>query len=282
MRGLPGSRLFVAALFLVVLFLFPAQSRGHSFRAEIPLPDGKMLPAYCYLPQHGVKSRLPAVVVAAGAGGTKVLQFHEYCRFLADRNFVTVFIDPSNFPETLTPGPFDWDRGPGNLFAMFNQLVVGARLVFDQKWYTDSFKAVVDYLCMSPFADPQRIAISGFSQPANAVLPYACMDPRIKAVIWNYGGWPWIFPYQAAQLPPVQIFHGEDDDIYDVKYARELAWELRSNMKYFEVNIYPGQPHMFNIYYDPHKENRYMKPALLDAFERLVAFLNRVLACPQR
>jgi dienelactone hydrolase len=281
-RDLFGSRLFPAVLFVMVLFLFPAQSRGNSFRVQIPLPDGKTLPAYCYLPQHGVKYRLPAVVVAAGVGGTKILQFHEYCRLLAERNFVTVFIDPSNFPETLTPGPLSWDRGPGNLFAMLNQVVVGARLAFAPKWYMDSFKAVVDYLCMSPFADPTRIAISGFSQPANAALPYACMDQRIKAVIWNYGGWPWIFSYQAAQLPPVQIFHGEDDDVYDVKYARELAEELRTNMRYYEANIYPRQPHMFNIYYDPIKENRFMKPALLDAFERLVGFLNRVLACPQR
>jgi len=281
-RSLFWSRLGAAVLFLVVMLLFPLHSRGQSYRVEIPLPDGKMLPAYCYLPQHGVKYRLPAVVVAAGAGGTKVLQFHEYCRFLADRDFVTVFIDPSNFPEDLTPGPLSWDRGPGNFFAMLNQLVVGARLAFDQRWYMTSFRAVVDYLCMSSFADPTRIAISGFSQPANAALPYACSDPRIKAIIWNYGGWPWIFPYQAAQLPPVQIFHGEDDDVYDVKYARELACELRTNMKYFELNIYPGQPHLFNIYYDPEKENRFMKPALLDAFERLVAFLNRVLGRPHR
>lgn len=85
-------------------------------------------------------------------------------------------------------------------------------------------------------------------------------------------------PYEPFRLPPVQIFHGEKDDVYDVKYARELAWNLKTSMRPFEINIYPDQKHMFNIYYDLRTENRFMKPALLDAFEKMVAFLNRTLS----
>jgi len=215
-------------------------------------------------------------------GAPKIAQYHEHCRLLADRGFIVAFMDPSNYPEDMTPGPLEWDRGVGNFFGSLNQGIVGAKLIFDRDSYLASFRAAVDFLCFHPAADPARIALSGFSQPANAILEYACKDPRIKALVWNYGGWPWIFPYQPAQLPPVLIFHGEDDDIYDVKYARQLAEELRLSMKYHEVAIYPAQNHMFNIYYDLIKENRYMKPALLDAFERLVSFLNRVMAVPSR
>jgi dienelactone hydrolase len=84
-------------------------------------------------------------------------------------------------------------------------------------------------------------------------------------------------PYEPYKLPPVEIFHGEKDDVYNVKYAKELAWNLKTNMRPFELNIYQCQGHMFNIVYDLKTENRYMKPALLDAFEKMVAFLKRTL-----
>jgi dienelactone hydrolase len=177
----------------------------------------------------------------------------------------------------MAPGPWSWDRGFGYALGSFNQGYVGAKLALGKEWYLKSFRASVDYLCAWPLVDRKRIALSGFSQPANAVLSAACVDPRVKAVVWNFGGWPWIMPYEPFRLPPVAIFHGEDDDVYNVKYARELAFNLKTSMRPFELNIYPNQKHMFNVYYDLHTENRFMKPALLDAFERMVAFLKQTL-----
>jgi len=237
---------------------------------------------YVFLPDQGVKHPVPGVVVGVGVGGQKILQYHDYCQCLANRNFVVVLMDPANYPEVLIPGPFSWDKGIGYMIGSVNQGVVAARLFCDIDWYMESIKAGVDYLCCSPIVDPYRIAISGFSQPANAALTYACRDPRIKAVVWNYGGEPWVMPYDPLKLPPVQIFHGDRDEVYSVKYARELALNLQSHMRCYEVNIYPGQKHMFNIYYDIRRETRYNKPVLLEAFERLVSFLCRTLARPCR
>jgi len=269
--------------FLISLPLGSEAGSGNSFKTLIPLHDGERLPVYCFVQGQGSVSPTPAVIVAAGVGATQVPQFHDYCRQLANRNFVVVLIDPSNHPEWLAPSPHSWDRGVGYLLGSINQGVVGARLFVSLEWYLNSIKAVVDYLCAWPIVDSSRIALSGFSQPANAALTYACSDPRIRAVIWNYGGWPWIMPYEPMRLPPVQIFHGEEDEVYSVKYARQLALELQSNMRHYELNIYPHEKHLFNIYYDMSRgENRSMKPALMDAFERLVSFLQGSLAIPYR
>lgn len=279
MRGLSLSGQIAYLCLTALCFFGPSTALGYSVRVHIPLPNGGRLPGFCFLPDCGVKHPLPGVIVGVGVGSHLIPQYHDHCQQLANRGFAVVLIDPSNYPESLFPGPFSWDRGLGYVQGSINQGVVAARLLVDIDWYLTSIAATVDFLCSWPAVDPNRIVLSGHSQPANAALTYACRDPRIKAVIWNYGGSPWIMPYDPMRLPPVQIFHGDEDDVYDVKYAMRLALELKSRMRWCELNIYPGQKHMFNVYYDLLKgETRYSKPALLDAFERLVDFLNRVLA----
>jgi dienelactone hydrolase len=272
--------LFIA---LIVAF-FPINSVAQTVRIGIPLKNGKTLPAFMFIPSYGVKERIPAVICGVGVGGQNITQYQEHCTILAVRNLIVILMDPSYFTESLFPAsyPFNWDKGTDRMVGDIAQGVVAARLAVSDKWYLDSIKAAVDYLCCSPMVDPSKIVFSGFSQPANAALTYACKDPRIKAVIWNYGGSPWVTPYNAMQLPPVLIFHGEDDDVYDVEYAKKLAAELHTNAKYYEAYIYPGQKHMFNVYYDSRTENRFMRPVIQDSFERLIAFLNRVLDIPSK
>ena len=276
-------RLLCAVLLGAVIFLcWPAESLAQTFRIGIPLKDGKTLPAFLFLPSYGVKGRLPAVICGVGVGSHHIPQYHEHCRHLADRNFVVVLMDPSNYPENLFPAsyPYNWDRGTDLMVGNVAQGVVAGKLAISDQWYLDSIKATVDYLCFSPLVDPTRIVFSGFSQPANSALTYACRDQRIRAVVWNYGGSPWVTPYNVLQLPPVLIFHGDKDDVYDVKYARKLAAELHTNAKYYEAYIYPGQKHMFNVKYDLRTENRFMRPVIQDCFEKLISFLYRVLEIP--
>ncbi|MBI5248573.1 MAG: dienelactone hydrolase family protein [Desulfomonile tiedjei] len=278
-------RLLFAVLFVgVILAFLSTNCLAQTYRIEIPLKNGKTLPAFMFLPQSGVKGRLPAVICGVGVGSQQIPQYHEHCRFLAERNFAVILMDPSNYPENLFPAsyPYTWDRGASYMVGSVNQGVVAGRLAISDEWYLASIKATVDYLCCSPLVDPTRIVFSGFSQPANAALTYACRDQRIRAIVWNYGGSPWVMPYNVLQLPPVLIFHGEDDDVYDVKYARKLASELHTNAKYYEAYIYPRQKHMFNFYYDLGSENRFMRPVIQDSFDRLIAFLNRVLETPSR
>lgn len=260
-----------------MLFSWTAVCCATEFRLEIGHPDGSRLPIYCFLPPQGFKSPLPAVICAVGVGGTLIPQYQVYCRALANRNFFVILVDPSNYPEWLAPSPDSWDRVPGYCLGGINQGVVAARLLFSDEWYLDSIRAVVDFLCSSPIVDSQRIALSGFSQPANSALTYACKDPRIKAIVWNYGGWPWITPYDPTKLPPVLIFHGTDDEVYDVKYAINLAAELGQANRDYEVHIYPGQKHQFNMYYDLWTETPEDRPVIRHSFEILISFLYRKL-----
>lgn len=253
------------------------ESHASGFRTRLGLMDGNSLPAYCFLPDHGVRAPLGGIVCGVGVGSTKIIQYHTHCQALANKGFFVVLIDPSNYPEILTPGPFSWDRYPGRLVADTNQAIVAGKLIFGHEWYLRSIQAAVNYVCASPMVDPTKIALSGFSQPANAALTYACRDPRIKAIVWNYGGSPWIMPYDPQRLPPVIIFHGTDDEVYSVKYAMRLAADLGSANRDYECHIYPGQKHMFNVYYDLATEDPATKPIIVHSFQLLISFLYRKL-----
>lgn len=269
----------LCALALVFVWAGVCFSYG-GMRVGVPLPDGGTIPAYLFLPSHGCARPLPGVVVAVGVGSQLIPQYHDHCRHLADSNFAVLLIDPSNYPESLVPHPYTWDKGMGYVKGSVNQAAVAARLAISVEWYLDGLKAAFDYMCMQPTVDRSRLVLSGFSQPANAALTYASKDPRVRAVVWNYGGSPWVMPYNVLRLPPVLIFHGEKDDVYDVKYAHKLAEDLRTNMKYHFSNIYPNEKHMFNVNYDLFKENWHTRPVIRDAFQKLVCFLNDVLMIP--
>jgi len=276
-RNVVRVSLFFVCVLLTCCCLSASQCAAYTFRVMLPVLEGQSLPAYCFLPDHGVRPPLAGVVCGVGVGSTKILQYHTHCQMIANKGFFVVLIDPSNYPEQLTPGPFSWDRMPGKLVADMNQVIVAGKLFFGHEWYLQSIHAAVNYLCFSPLVDPGKIALSGFSQPANAALTYACRDPRIRAVVWNYGGSPWILPYDPCKLPPVLIFHGTDDEVYDVKYAHELAAELGSHSRDYEAHIYPGLRHMFNVKYDLETEDPATNPIIMHSFGILTSFLYRKL-----
>ena len=241
-------------------------------------PEGTDMPGYFFCPRNSGTNPLPAVVVAAGAGGVKLTQYREYCRKLASRDFVALLVDGSNFPQSLTPGAETWRKMPYHLWSWVNHVMVALRLAFDDNWYVSNIHAAVDYVSSSPEVIPDRVAISGFSQSANAALAEASRDSRVKCVVWNNGGWPWIMAYDPNRLPPVLVFHGEDDGVYNVKYARELESRLRSAGKDYECYIYPNQRHMFTVYYDLDSPPKSPEHALNSSFELLVTFLDRILS----
>jgi dienelactone hydrolase len=267
---------------LAIFSLSVAEAPAQGVKVRLKLSKDDSLAVYCFVPQFPVRYRLPGVICAVGAGSTKILQYHLHCQALANRGFYVLLLDPADYPEALVPGPFSWDKMPGYAIGGVNQAVVAARLLFDKDWYLRSIRAAVNFLSSSPYVEASKIALSGFSQPANAALMYASDDWRIRAVVWNYGGWPWVLPYDPMTLPPVLILHGAEDDVYDVKYAYRLARHLAAAGKYHELYVYPGESHMFNVYFDPRTETRAMKPAIHDSFERMVSFLCRTMGIATR
>jgi dienelactone hydrolase len=273
------SILRVSYILLILVFAVSASVvSAEEHEVTVHVPEGTDLPGCYFCPNDTGTSPLPAVVVAAGAGGVKLTQYKAYCRKLARRGFVALLVDGSNFPQSLTPGADTWRKMPYHLWSWVNHVMVAFRLAFGHNWYVNNIRAAVDYISSSPEVIPGRVAISGFSQSANAALAEASRDSRVKCVVWNNGGWPWIMTYDPKRLPPVLIFHGEEDGVYNVKYARKLASQLRSARKDCECYIYPNQRHMFTVYYDLDSPPKSPENALNSSFERLVAFLDRILS----
>lgn len=252
------------------------ESHAEKEAVGVSLPDGDVLPAFCFFPGEHIANPWPGVVVAANVGGNRLTQYHAYCRRLSDNGFAVLLIDATGYPEWLTPGANTWRKMPYHIWAWGNHLSVVARMSVSYDWYLRNIDCAVDFLRNHPRVNPKQIALSGFSQSANVALAYASGCSKIACVVWNNGGWPWILPYEPSQLPPVLLFHGEADGVYNVRYARKLTEELQHARNEFECYIYPGHRHMFNVYYDLEKPGDADNPALKSSFQRLVAFLDRV------
>ncbi len=167
---------------------------------------------------------------------------------------------------------------PYHLWSWVDHLLVAARLTFGHDWYVRNIDAAVDYLRSLPSVDPGRIGLSGFSQSANASLCYASShNGKVKCLVWNNGGWPWIMPYNPSTVPAVLILHGTKDGVYSVDYANKLSSEMKRAGRDVECFIYPAQRHMFMVYYDLERPSDAENPALASSFERLCAFLSRTL-----
>jgi dienelactone hydrolase len=270
-------------LALVLVLVSWTCATGATTRIVIPLPDGSTLPAFLFTSGDTSSQASPGVVVAANAGGAKLLQYHAYCRKLAERNFVVLLIDASNFPESLTPGPDTWRRMPHHVWAWVNHILVVTRLSFGHDWYLGNIDAAVEYLRSLPSVDPRRIALSGFSQSANASLCYASgSNGKVRSLVWNNGGSPWIMPYDPSRLPPVLILHGDKDGVYSAEYARKLSSQLQEAGRDVECFIYHEQRHMFMIYYDLTRPSDVENPELASSFKRLCAFLGRTMSEDER
>ena len=270
-------RVFFQSLAALLVVACCLTSHAGKKAVAVPLPKGDILPGFCFLPAEQVPTPWPGVVVAANAGGNKLIQFHTYCQKLADKGFAVLLVDASGYPESLTPGPNTWRKMPYHVWAWVNHLSVAARMAVSHAWYVRNIDCAVDFLRSDPKVNPKRIAVSGFSQSANVALAYASGCHKIACVVWNCGGWPWTLNYDPSKLPPVLILHGEDDGVYNVRYARKLAAELRDARRDYECHIYPGQRHMFNLYYDLEKPGDADRPAIKSSFNDLVGFLERVL-----
>jgi dienelactone hydrolase len=270
--------LFMLKLALVFALVSITSAMGETSRIDIPLSDGSTLPALLFATDPSIQGR-PGVVVAANAGGLKLLQYHTYCQRLAERDFLVLLIDASNFPESLTPGPDTWRRMPHHVWAWACHMLVAAKLGFGHEWYVRNVDAAVEYLRSLPSIDAGRIALCGFSQSANACLCYASSNHgKVKSLVWNNGGSPWVMPYDPSRVPPVLILHGDKDGVYSVDYAYKLSSELKGAGRDVECFIYPAQRHMFMVYYDLKKPSDEENPELASSFEKVCAFLGRTLS----
>ncbi len=276
---LPASSGVLLAVCVLTLLLFPFSQCciAAGTPTAIPLSGKTTLPAFYFMPEGRTGAPLPGIVVAAPAVAAQYVQYHNYCEKLACLGYAVLLFDAANCSKRLPSCPECWRQTPHNIWSWEMNVLVALRLALGYEWYVSNIGAAMDYWAHFPGVDSDRILLSGFSQSANAALSYAGSDPRVKGVVWNCGGWPWIMPYDPERLPPVLIFHGKRDGVYSVRNAIRLARELRNAGRDCECHLYDGGRHLFNIYYDLNAPDDHLKPAILSSFACLIKFCARVL-----
>ncbi len=95
----------VLAILIVLATVVLEASNVFSYVSKLHLTqsDRKPRPAYLFLPLRPPEAPLPCVIVAVAVGSQEFLQYHVHCQSLADRGFAVLLIDPSNYPESLSP-----------------------------------------------------------------------------------------------------------------------------------------------------------------------------------
>lgn len=126
----------------------------------------------------------------------------------------------------------------------------------------------VDYAGKQDNIDSKRIGLLGFSLGAYLAVAVAIIkeEPRIAAVVANYGGLPKILTAKVEKMPAVLILHGEADQTVPVQEARSFEQLLKDHHRPHEVVIYKDEGHIFQ-----------KKAVQEDAARRTLGFFNKYL-----
>ena len=104
----------------------------------------------------------------------------------------------------------------------------------------------VSHVEQHPQVDANRIGLLGFSLGAYLALSVASVDPRVRAVVEFFGGFPKEMKFFMRHLCPVLILHGEADSTVPVQEAYDLQALLEKKEIPYEMKVYPGAGHGFD------------------------------------
>jgi len=189
---------------------------------------GKLIRLDCFLPEaQGPNSpgqRLPAIIGLYGSGGD-----HEGMSGpagqLAETGFAVYVLH--YFDRT---GLVEVEKS-----ALLRHFPVWMKTLWD----------AVSFVAQQPQVDPARIGLLGFSLGAYLAVCGAAIDPRVKAVVEFFGGFPKEMKLFMRRLCPMLILHGENDPVIPVSEAYHLKEVLERKGIAYEIRIYPGVGHGF-------------------------------------
>ncbi len=204
---------------------------------------GKTIRLDCFLPDN-CSQRLPAVIGLYGFGGD-ISSMGDSSAQLADQGFAVYVL---HF----------FDR-TGRVEAEKSAIMMNFPLWMKTLW------DAISYIEQQPQVDPQRIGLVGFSLGGYLAMCGSSIDPRVKAVVEFFGGFPKEMRLFMRRLCPTLILHGENDTIIPVSEAHYLKEILERKNIPHEIQIYPGAGHGF--------EGETLKDARL----RTLAFLRKYL-----
>src|SRR5712672_1793203 len=177
-----------------------------------------------YLPNAGEKH--PTVLALYGSGGG-ISGMNEPATMLAAQGFAVFVLH--YFDRTGTTQVADKQTIVRN-FPSWGKTVWDA----------------ISHIEQRPQVDAQRIGLLGFSLGAYLALSVASVDPRVKAVVEFFGGFPKEMRLFMRRLCPTLILHGEDDATIPVSEAHYLQKILEDKNIPHEIKIYPGVGHGFD------------------------------------
>jgi carboxymethylenebutenolidase len=136
-------------------------------------------------------------------------------------------------------------------------------------------QAAYDYLMARKDVNKDRIAIVGWCMGGGYALQFAIRQPRLSAIVVNYGALP-TDPNDLQQIaPPILGNFGADDKGITPADVHAFEDQMKKIGRYTDIKIYPGAGHAFE---NPNNVNGYRPEAAADAWTRTVAFLRKMLA----
>jgi carboxymethylenebutenolidase len=216
-------------------------------RSQLTFESGnKPIRLDAYLPDS--PGKLPTVVALYGSGG-RVEGMAEPASMLAAQGFAVFVLH--YFDRTGTSEVTD-------KLTIVRNFPAWGKTVWD----------AISHIEEHPQVDTKRIGLLGFSLGAYLALSVASVDPRVKAVVEFFGGFPKEMKFFMRRLCPALILHGEADPTVPVQEAYDLQALLEKKAIPYEIKIYPGAGHRF--------ENEVWR----DAGIRTLQFLQKFLAEP--
>ncbi|HEY1272783.1 MAG TPA: dienelactone hydrolase family protein [Terriglobales bacterium] len=205
---------------------------------------GKTIQLDCFAPDAN-GGRFPAVIGLHGSGGGYPVLYGP-ARLFAAHGFAVYVLH--YFDRTGTT------RAEDRATAVLHGPAWG-RTVWD----------AIGFVGKEPRVDPEKIALLGISLGAYLSLAVASVDPRVKAVVDYFGGFPKEMKLFMRRFCPVLVLHGENDETVPVSEAHNIREIAEKRNTPCEMKIYPGLGHGL----DPE--------TMRDAGERALEFLKRYL-----
>ncbi len=213
---------------------------------EAPV-GGEMLPAYVARPE--APGAHPVVLVIH-----EIFGVHEYIRDTARRFAKAGY--------TAVVADLYFRAGDPSGLSDFGEIGKIVRTATNAQVMNDLAR-LVDYLAPRPWADTERLAITGFCWGGGVTWMFSAADPRVKAGVAWYGRLvdpgPGRFSTDEARDYPVDLagkFHGPILGLYggqdrgipvkDVELMRE---RLKAAGDASQIILYPDAPHGFHADY---------------------------------
>jgi carboxymethylenebutenolidase len=131
-----------------------------------------------------------------------------------------------------------------------------------------------DYLATRKDLKPGHIAAVGWCMGGGLALQFAIHQPRLAAVVVNYGALP-TDPNDMQQIGAAVLGNfGADDKGITPADVQAFEKTMRGMNRRVDVKIYPGAGHAFE---NPNNTTGYRPEAAADAWKRTLAFLHYML-----